>query len=67
MNALVIVLAVIGGMATIGAVVGAVVTLCEMHEDLQINRAEHEKLHEEIYQLRRAYEAIKEVTDENAR
>lgn len=64
MMALVIVLAVIGGMATIGAVVGAVVTLCEMHEDLQINRAEHEKLHEEIYQLRRAYEATKEVVNE---
>lgn len=66
MNALVVVLAVIGGMATIGAVVGAIATLCEIHEDLQINRAEHEKLHEEIYQLRRAYETMKEKTNEDA-
>ena len=65
MNAFVIVFAVIGGMVTIGAVVGAVATLYEMHEDLQINRAEHEKLHEEIYQLRRAYETMKEKTNED--
>ena len=66
MNAFVIVLAVIGGMATIGAVVGAVVTFFEMQEDLQINRAEHKKLHEEIYQLQRVYDTKIEVNDEDA-
>lgn len=66
MNVFVIMLAVIGGMATIAVVVGAVVTLCEMHEDLQINRAKHNKMLEEIYQLRRDYEAMKEQTDEDA-
>ena len=65
MNIFVIMLAVIGGMVTIAVVVGAVATLIEMQEDLEINRAEHNKLHEEIYQLRRAYEAMKEVVNED--